>query len=372
MTARVLVLLRLFLARPGPAEPARARPTCRRRAARAAVGSGAAAFAAATVALAAALDTVRPEWRDPEFAVRLNHLRGWKAAAPGRPLAVAFGSSRTQMGLDPGAMGLPDGPTDPLVYNFGYRAAHPLGAWFQFRRVLEAGIKPDFVLVQVAAAELGVTGPAERQLRTWAARFTPGDIARLAAYTRDGSALPRQWVAAHLTPWTTYRGAIRSDLLPDWQTEAERRQFAWEQTDPYGFAPYHLEAIPEPQRDRVAREAEAKHARALAGRPLGETSMRSLREMVDRCRAEGIAVACFWAPESPTYRRLYSPEARAVAAGFERIAADEWGVTVFPAPDHLADDDFVDGYHLLRHGAAKYSRWLADTHLRAWFAAHGR
>ena len=44
------------------------------------------------------------------------------------------------------------------------------------------------------------------------------------------------------------------------------------------------------------------------------------------------------------------------------------GVRVFPAPEHLDEADFMDGYHLLPAGAAKYSRWLADNHLKPWLA----
>ena len=51
-----------------------------------------------------------------------------------------------------------------------------------------------------------------------------------------------------------------------------------------------------------------------------------------------------------------------------RQLSAEKGVPIFPAPAHLSDDDFADGYHPLADGAAKYSRWLADNHLRPWLA----
>jgi len=43
---------------------------------------------------------------------------------------------------------------------------------------------------------------------------------------------------------------------------------------------------------------------------------------------------------------------------------------VFPSPD-LAETDFADGHHLLPHAAAKYSHWLADTHVKPWLMASG-
>jgi len=48
---------------------------------------------------------------------------------------------------------------------------------------------------------------------------------------------------------------------------------------------------------------------------------------------------------------------------------DDLGITIFPAPAHLTDEDFADGYHLIASGAAKYSKWLAEKHLKPWFDA---
>jgi hypothetical protein len=99
MIARVLVLLRLLIQPTEKSHAAESRPRSRRKSARAAVWYGIAAFALLTAAMATAVDTILPEWRDPEFAVRLEQLRKWKVKAPQRPLVVAFGSSRTQMGV---------------------------------------------------------------------------------------------------------------------------------------------------------------------------------------------------------------------------------------------------------------------------------
>lgn len=55
---------------------------------------------------------------------------------------------------------------------------------------------------------------------------------------------------------------------------------------------------------------------------------------------------------------------------WSQVVAEELGVPVFSAPETgLVDGDFADPVHMLSHGAAKYSRWLADTHLKPWLAA---
>jgi hypothetical protein len=346
-----------------------AAPTrCRRKSARVAVWSGVAAFLGLTAAMAAALDTVLPEWRDPEFGHNLNQLRKWQTDSPHRPLVVAFGSSRTQMGLSPAAMGFPDEPGSPVVYNFGYRAGRPLGVWLHFTRVLDSGVKPAAVLVQLDPNEIMVDGPAEQQYATWAPRFSPGDIRRLAPFTRDPSAFRRGWVKGRLNPWATYREAVLSDLLPEWQTTRQRASFVWETMDEYGFAPHPLLSVPDESRPGIESRVRSIHARPLAGFEPSAMAGAVFREDVARCRAEGIAVAFFWAPTSPKYRSWYTPASRAAIEAYSRKLSSELNVEVFPAPGHLEETDFADGFHLLRHGAAKYSRWLADNHLKPWLA----
>jgi hypothetical protein len=369
--ARVLARLRSLAWPASPPQRTPAPVRSRRKSARAAVWTGVVAFAALTAGLAGALDTVKPEWRDPEFALRLNQVRQWRAKAPHRPLVVAFGSSRTQMGLDPAAMGFPDEPGSPIVYNFGYRGARPLGAWLHLNRVLDSGVKPDAVLIQLAAPELRIDAPAERQYDVWAPRFSRKDIRRLAPFAADDAVFHRAWRVCRLKPWVTYRQAILSDLLPEWNTASQRQEFEWERMDKYGYSPHPRITVAPDVRLRLQEQVRARHAGGLKDFKPAPIVERLYRDLLARCRAEGIAVAYYWVPLSPTYRSWYPASALAAIEEYDRWLGSELGVTRFPAPEHLSDDDFADGHHLIRHGAAKYSRWLADTHLKPWLAARG-
>ncbi len=117
-----------------------------------------------------------------------------------------------------------------------------------------------------------------------------------------------------------------------------------------------------------ARAAMPAHREVINNQPIGAESERAHRAILARCRTEGIRVALCWVPEAPSYRAMYTPAGLAVCAEYERRLAAEFGVPVFAAPDHLADDDFADGYHLMADGAERYSKWLADAHLKAWLA----
>lgn len=368
MMSRFLISIGLVLD-PRFAEMPVAAPVCRakrRTSARRAVVWALGAFVLATVGLAASLETVTPEWRDPEFGVRLHQLQRWKAEAPDRPLVVFFGSSRTQMGIAPAAMGFPDEADSPLAYNFGYRAGRPFRAWFQLMRLLDVGMRPDFVVLQLAQSELTLPDKAQLYSREWSGRMNIADLQRMSPYESDAGPLWRSWAAARVGALSDSRQAILSDLLPRWQTHAARPHQYWERLDPYGFDAQHLEQFPDDQRERLQRVARKDHSPTFAGRPIGELANRSVSDLVARCRAEGIPVALFWAPESAVYRTWYTPGARAVGEAYHRHLVDELGVTVFPAPESLPETDFCDGYHLLRGGAERYSRWLAEIHLKPW------
>ena len=371
MIARLLALFRLVRARRAtrPAAPARRTPPAgsRRRASQAAIEFGLVAFVALNAALGVALETVKPEWRDPEFGIRLGQIRKWKTKAPDRPLVVVIGSSRAQMGLAPEAMGFPDEPGSPVVYNLGYRSAMPVVAWLHLSRLLDAGVKPDAVVVQLARAEIGLE-PAEPHLRMMETRLGLADLRRLAPHVADPWVFRKTWAASRLTPWATHRTAILGDLLPTWCPLARRFAILPDTLimDAHGYVPC-LKEYPEEERARVLADVRQKVSGANH-LPLSPTARQAFQDLAGRCRAEGIAVAFFWTPESPEYRSWYSPQAARNAAACEEFLTRELGVVVFPAPVHLAEDDFADGFHLLRHGATKYSRWLADNHLRPWLA----
>ena len=318
--------------------------------------------------LVALVETAKPEWRDPEFGHHLRQIEAWQHEWPDRPLVVVIGSSRTQMGVSPAAMGLPNGPADPLVYNFGYRGAQPIWAWLNLMRLLDRGIKPDFVLVHIALAECGIPHPAEDQFAAWSSRLSGADVRRLQPYTEDTLRLPALWAATRLTGWSRFAECIRSDVLPDWQPRRTRRSYSWEHMDRHGFVPLLRQGIPPESREEVLQRALQRHARSVAGRHVSEITRRAHRDLVDRCAAEGIPVAFAWTPESPRYREAHGRAGAEAVVEYTQFINRELQTDVFPAPLHLEETEFADGYHLLPPGAARYSLWLADTHLRPWLA----
>jgi hypothetical protein len=366
---RVLLPLRRKR-RPFPTPLAALHPPSRRRSARTALACGLLATLAATVGMTAAVETVKPEWRDPEFGHRLKRLRQAEAQSPDRPLVLVLGTSRAQNAIHPGAMGFTDEPGSPRVFNFALSASPPLAVLLNLLRLLDAGVRPAAVVVEVLPVWLASNGPAEAVYAGKANRLSAGDLHRLAAYCDNPAALRREWLAARVAPWYGQRFVLMSHWLPRWVPWSSRVDFQWNGVDPDGFTPFP-QADPTPEvRAKATAHARQEYASVSGVFRPGAPSVRALRDLVARCLAEDIPVAFAVAPVAPGFRAWFRPRAWAAAdAGLHELAR-ELAVPVFP-PAEFPDAGFVDGHHMLPATAAAYSRWLAEHHLKPWLAGNG-
>ncbi|QDU23113.1 hypothetical protein [Urbifossiella limnaea] len=306
-------------------------------------------FVVAVIGLAGAVETVKPEWRDPEYGHRLRQLRALRAAHPGRPLVLAVGSSRTQMGVSPAAMGL----RDALAYNFGQSAAGPLRIHLTVERLAAEGIVPDVLLVEFFPAAFAHDGPAEEQLKGMTARLSLADVRRLEPFTADAALLHRRWAAARANSWHSLRLVLMNHARPDWLPWRDRLTHQWDMLDPYGFSPHPHESISEPDREQSIRRVRDQYAWLLSDYRIGAASDRVFRDLLERCRARGVRVVLFRTPEGPSFRALAAgaePAARAFLAGV--------GVPLIEPDGDYAEADFADGHHPLRPAAERFSRQL--------------
>jgi hypothetical protein len=315
--------------------------------------------------MAVAVETVKPEWRDPEYGHRLKQLRALKTANPGRPLVVALGSSRTQMGFRPDAMGFADEAGSPLVYNFGQSAAGPLRQLLTLLRLLDSGVKPDAVLVELFPLALAADGPAEVQLHGLAPKLGAADLRRLAPYCTDPGRLQSEWASSRAASWSSLRLNLLSHWKPNLLPWQKRVNFQWEQLDPRGWTPFPIEDVADDYRAAGIKRTHGEYVERLNHFHVGAMSQRSLRDLVERCRSEGIRVAFYLMPEGPAFRSWYTPETLStVGATVTAIGRDL--APVFDATDGFAESEFSDSHHLLRGGASRFSQRLADEHLRGW------
>jgi hypothetical protein len=353
-----------------------------RSSARLGVLCGVFAFTLLTVGLLALQEDLHPEWRDPEFGYRLHQLKEWKKKAPDRPLILALGSSRIQFGLSPVAMGFADISDEPLVYNFGYQGSLPNLVALNLLRILDAGIRPQCVLIEFVpfshARFNSSTGSSfSDYLRRWPNRFSLRDVVRMGQLGEtigDNREAGGQWLLGYAKPWYTHRLVMLSHWLPDWLTQSKRVPLSGinQPNDEYGFTQLIENTITDAKRRsnlasvRNVREPFDRELTNLGKIPPISPMMRYL---VNRCQLEGIDVIFLWFPESPSFREWF-PQFQAIGETYTRELSHEYGVTFFPEAN-LPDEDFTDGVHLLKEAAERYSRWLAETHLKPWLVAHG-
>ncbi len=341
----------------------------RRARARSAVLAGLLAVVVANLGLSLAVERHRPQWRDPEYFHRqkqLVDLARWnRESAEPRPLVVVLGSSRTQMGFAAALAAEASGAGAPVVYNLSQSGCQPLGQLLNFRRMIDAKVVPDLLLIEILPAALGEREPLEDLIP--ASRFGAADFARAAPYFDEPGAVRARWLGAKLAAWYS----LRVDLLAhakmaDWTPAPARQEFLWNALRPDGWMPYY-------PAEWTAAKGEALLARS--GRDF-RTKFQDFaivpkvaaaqRELLTECRRRGIPTALLVMPESPAFRALYP------AAALDRLrrhCADlvaEYGVPLVDCRAWFDDEAlFWDGNHLQGVGAERFSRRFGTDCLRS-------
>lgn len=322
------------------------------------------------VGLAGLLETACPHWRDPEFGHRLHQLRRLQQqnSAP-RPLVLILGTSRAQNGLQPSAMLLGDDVSSPLVFNYALTGSPPVKVLLTLYRLLDRGIIPDALLVEVLPLWLASNAPAEVVFEQTMERLSWSDLRRLRPYCADYELLHRRWWKQRLTPWSTQRVVLKSHWCPRWLPWSERVDPFWTGMMEDGFMPF-LYAEPTPEfRQRTCEHARREYAYAFAGITFGKRSIQAMEELVTICRQKGIALSWVEPPTSPRFRSWFVPGVWERGQQDMLALAQQWNIPVFLAALEMQEEEFADGHHLLRHGAARYSQWLSEHYVRPWLSS---
>jgi hypothetical protein len=232
-------------------------------------------------------------------------------------------------------------------------------------RLRSDGVKPDAVLIELLPVALLVEVSADALCARTASQLTAADLRRLEPQLADPAELRRMWRVARLDPWQAHRIAIVSHIDPNLLPWDRRIDHYWTNTDRFGFDAYPMNKTDEQRPRRLANARSAYEERAR-GTEISPTTDLAIRALVADCRATGTPVAFFLTPESPTFRSWYTPQSRAALAAYLRVLSDELGCPVFAAPQDYAEEDFADGHHMLPPTAARFTRQLAERHIRPW------
>ena len=343
----------------------------RRRRSRSAMLVGVFAFVLAQLGLALAVETRRPEWRDPEFFHRQKRLikivRWEREQGHRRPLVIILGGSRPQMGLSPEHLGLGTGPTDPLVFNCAQSGCLPVGERLNLARLLTTELKPDFILIEVLPPVLADSGPMEERIPI--VRLGLADLRNLEPYHTDPANARLEWMRTRLASWSSLRFPLLENwgLVDDFPPGKTRTDFLWKRMRFYGWWPFHPEKWPEEKRQAGLEVARETYSFLFDDFHIVAANDRAYRDMLAECRDRGIRAALFLMPESPTFRRWYPPAVKAEVSSYLAELGREFGVPVFDAAAWLDDETaFLDGHHLLGPAAESFSKRLGEECVGPW------
>jgi hypothetical protein len=292
-----------------------------------------------------------PEIRDPEYGHKLARLRARAAAEPGCPLVVVLGSSRAALGFRPDA--LPTGAGGP-VFNLALAGAGPLTELLCLYRLLDEGIHPAGVVVEVMPPLLHQEKPWAETTRLSVERLGRRDLHRLRRHAPHAGRLRRQWFAARLTPWYSHRFGLLSRLAPRWLAW-DARQDRWQRLDSAGWMPYPRPAVKAEEIRRALQFARREYTPCFERFHITANADRALRELLAVCRREGIGVRLVTMPESSKFRSWYPPGAGPALATYLGGLSREYGMAWIDARTWVPDEYFVDGHHLLGDGAAVFA-----------------
>jgi hypothetical protein len=317
---------------------------------------GLAFFAAANVALLFATH-VWPFLRDPEFGYKLLTLKQRLREEPNRPLLILLGSSRTGQGLRPSLLSdvrTPDGRT-PLMFNFSQVGSGPLAELVTLRRLLEAGIRPDWLAIEVLPALLGRTVDACGDAGGGVSRVGCNDLLLLRRYVPDPDTMMRRWRQNLLLPWYAHRFTLMNYYAASWLPWRLRLDH-WKLVDPSGWSDIGSDDQPlviVPSALELARTTYQEELRHFHVVPMQD---RALRDLLALCRREGIPTVLYLMPEGSIYRSWYAPASWACLNEYLTRISRECDVPIVNARTWMADKYFGDSHHLYRRGAKLFTR----------------
>ncbi len=301
------------------------------------------------------LEWRHPEFLDPKYGCRLLAVCARRSALQPRELWLVLGSSRAEQGFRPslltktGATGISPGL---LIYNMARGGSSPLLYLLTLHRLLSDGVRPDALLVELFPPAL-----VEDEENTVIYKATLRDWPLLRRYPVSGRTWA-YWLQDRLLLWYKYRSGFLAwaapKLLPP---QARWGENLWD----YRGGEWRIigDSISLQQRRRLTDDARRRYATSLQRFRIAEGADSALRELLEICRTQRIAVGLFLMPESSVFRGWYPPDASRKLADYLAALRREYGVPLIDARQWVADWDFSDGHHLLRNGAALFTRRFA-------------
>jgi hypothetical protein len=330
-----------------------------------------AGFAGLNLMVCALADYIEPGVREPEYGHKLALLKCQIQQAPDRPLLLFLGSSRTAYGLRSDALFSSQRAEEtPLVYNFGILGGGPVYELVYFRRLLNEGIRPRWVVVEVHPALLNAAPELKAAHVPPFDRCDARDLYALNNYLDEPLATWKEWLQYRSTAPYALRGELMRHYAESWNPAPTSIDFMrLDLTTPLGWVPLSWPRPDEAMRKKRAEMCRQAYAPGYCNFEVSDRSNRALREILAICHQENIAGALLLMPEADEVRDGDVILAQERLGQYLRQLSLEYHVPLIDASHWCDDADFGDGQHLLAETATRLSSRLGSEGLADWFAS---
>jgi hypothetical protein len=311
------------------------------------------------------LFATRPALRDPLYHERIDLLQQHIAAAPqNKPtVVVMIGTSRTGNAFN--ARLMQDKLTADLhrpvvAFNLGIAGCGPVMQQVYVRRLLQQGIKPDLILLEVVPFFFLDNG--DEPIEYGQLDLTRVSSDEIDAFANYGVALDdyrKRWNEIRLNPWGEMRFQLLRRVRPTWLPP--NLALNWNsKIDRWGWRSVDIDPMPEEVYRPSLERAFSEHGRFFPNFRFGSPAVRAFNDTLALCRAENIPVMVVHLPEDSNFRAWYPPQTKQlINETFLRMASAH-GAAWIDATDWVPDGHFFDGHHILKRGASLFTERLAD------------
>jgi hypothetical protein len=270
---------------------------------RTAVLSSLAAFVSLQMLTTLVTNHWQPQYRDLEYGRRLQFVRKKVRKEPDRPLVIVLGSSRVGAAVRPGVL---------------------------------------------TASNVHVE------------RMSRQDLRLLRPYWPHPRTLTWNWLKARLAPWYSNRFPMMGEVAPGWLP----RWFPCQNNEWYAFDHFgwvHLKDVVDPVEYRAGVDGiKTRMTPYLTGFHAGGNGDRALRKLIEVCQRQQIKLVLLNLPEGSEFQHCYPPSVRAEWDGYFQQLSQQTSVPYVDAKSWIPDQEFLDGIHLMPHGASQFTQLLLE------------
>jgi hypothetical protein len=319
-----------------------------------------ASFVLLQVGLRVVIDFWQPRLRDPTFEIKYQQFqKALSRCADRRSVSVCmFGSSvtgRAFNGKYVEKLLAESGFTPAVAYNMSDHAAGPLTHLVYLRRLLERGVHPDAVLIEIFPFVFNNPKEPADIVHFPLYRLDERDLAVVQRYSSEPD-LRRRWWTERLIPCYCHRFPLVHNLCLALVPSREQVPM-WREYDDHGWCE-STPLEPEALQQNLQRVRAQFEERFRAFKP-GKATLQAFEECLALLRQEPILAAVVMMPQGPTMRSLYCPDGVRELKEKVTTLCRRYQTDFLDAYTWLDEEMFLDSFHPNTVGAKLFSDRLA-------------